>query len=145
MKTIYVLGAGCSCEDNAPLVKDFFPKLERIVDTVLKNHQDIANFKKIIEFKHSLFNEFNIEEFFSIIDFYISMGIKFRQYDLNSIRSKLIYLIASTIRYSLANKTESTNYKEFYSKILTGDDTIISLNWDLLLDNVREGMNYGGG
>lgn len=145
MKNVYILGAGCSCEDGTPLVNDFFPRIEELLKTELKDHQEITNFKQIVELKKKLFNDFNIEEFFSIIDFYISMAIDFQPYNLKSIREGLIYLISRTIKHSLADVTKSSNYKEFYTKLITGDDIIISLNWDLLLDNIRDGVNYGVG
>ncbi len=144
MKTVYILGAGCSCEDGSPLVNDFFLRIEELLKTELKDHPKIANFRKILELKKRLFNEFNIEEFFSLIDFYISMNSDFKpDYNLKSIRKELIYLISRTIKHSLANVTKSSNYNEFYTKLITGDDIIISLNWDLLLDNIRDGINYG--
>jgi len=143
MKTVYVLGAGCSCEDGTPLVNDFFIRIEEFLKTELKDHKKIKNFRKVVKLKKASFDGFNIEEFFSIIDFFISMGIELHPYHIKSIRADLIYLIARTIKHSLKEKTKSLYYEHFYSKLISGDDVIISLNWDLLLDNARDGVNYG--
>ena len=115
MKTVYILGAGCSSEDGIPLVNNFFPKIVELLETELKNDREIENFKNIIEFKNALFSDFNIEEFFSIIDFYISIGVNFKpKYDIKLIRYELIKLIAKTIKHSLKeDKTKSLNYRKF--------------------------------
>ena len=50
--------------------------IESAVDIyLLKDHPEIANFRQMLELKKRLFNDFNIEEFFSMVDFYISMDI----------------------------------------------------------------------
>ena len=90
MKTAYILGAGCSSEDGVPLVNNFFPKIVELLETELKNDREIEKFKKIIKFKNALFSDFNIEEFFSIIDFYISIDVNFKpEYDIKLIKDGL--------------------------------------------------------
>lgn len=143
MKTVYILGAGCSCEDRVPLVDAFFQKMEETINDELKHHPDIKYFNQILSFKKKLFNHFNIEDFFSMIDFYISLGVKFPSYNLNLMRTRLIYLIARTIRRCLTNNYGSPNYKRFYTNSVIEGDAIISFNWDLLLDSIRSGVNYG--
>ena len=148
VNTVYILGAGCSCEEGAPLVCNFFSKMEELLKTELSNHPNIENLKKILALRNSSFKEYNIEEFFSLIDFLISIDIgtgdsETGPHDLKSMRKDLVFLIAKTIKYSLNDATKPKNYKEFYTKCVTGDDVIISLNWELLLDNCRNGINYG--
>lgn len=142
MKTVHILGAGCSHEDGAPLINNFVEHLNKQIN-ILSKHARFNQFRSVLEFKEKYFADLNIEEYFSLLDYYINLNNSFQGYDIVGIRGDLKYLIARTLL--LASDKKSTNYSKYYSSCVRANDTIISLNWDSLLDGVTEELNYSIG
>lgn len=124
-KNVYILGAGCSQEDGAPLIKDF---IENIGFSYSSNLNDFILY---------VFNYPNIEEMLSFVDFQLNFGDSFQyniyKFNLNEIRNEIIKIIFQRLDNKLMNSPTTENYRKFANK-LGGDDTAISLNWDILLD-----------
>ncbi|MBL7147605.1 MAG: hypothetical protein ISS82_02160 [Nanoarchaeota archaeon] len=155
MKTVYILGAGCSVEDGVPLVNDFL-NIALETKRKLSCEGDRKRFDNVFIFRNKEIPNSNIEELFSYIDFKISMCEPFDRPTYKSIRNDLLFLIGQTISKNII-KGSSHNYNLFKSR-LRGDSTVITFNWDILLDNhltaniLEEGINtevhleidYGG-
>ncbi|MCL6088719.1 MAG: hypothetical protein M1530_00960 [Candidatus Marsarchaeota archaeon] len=125
---VYVLGAGCSAEDGAPLINDFFEK-------GFSKLEHVPRAQRIKDFREKYLPGSNIEEFFDYIDFRSSIDSESTD---KSIRSDLIYFISKTIEETLPYG-QSKIYSQFqknFIKTVPIKKTFISFNWDILLDNV---------
>lgn len=137
-KTVFILGAGCSQEDNVPLVNDFFEiAFEKILDGNTLNSSEKERFEKIRNLRENLLPGSNIEELFSYIDLRKNLFPDISPSELEKIRNDLLYVIAKTIKENVIHK-KSAIYKKFKENHLNKYEhpTIISFNWDLLADNV---------
>lgn len=170
-KTVIFLGAGASKADGAPLQRELFKsyfkacedeklndnfdikhsKVKRLVDQYFKNFFD---FSDDFDYRNATFPTF--EEALGILDLAIERNEKYRSElgNLYKYRTALIFSMAQAIQYKIeASKTgiqgEShtkliDNLKE---KILDGNITFISTNYDIILDNVLackfEDVDYG--
>ncbi len=134
-KRIFILGAGSSIghsEGLFPSINDFLRKAE------LKFGSD-SEFKNVLDYAQKVTGKsltrgsINIEDFFTQIEIEIERSPSPK---LLAIRSELLRLIQD-ILLKLGQKIvgRSGEYEDFYS-IIKPSDTIITFNWDLLLDNV---------
>jgi hypothetical protein len=158
MKTVYILGAGFSRAAGLPLMNDFYLTSKDIyskLDPISKK-----SFDKIYRFwdeyssaKHYLtIDFFNIEELLSIIEMHNFLnGNKKLSSDLILFIKKVIELKTPDI---LSDKEKYEVYERFIknifgiyedqgfaSKTKEQDNSIISLNYDLLIENVLEKYN----
>lgn len=134
---VYILGAGCSKEDGAPLVNEFFDVAFNEVEPCLDADSE-ARFEKVREFRNNELPKANIEELLSYIDTEKVLRTRSRDFDLDNLRNDLIYLIAKTIQVQMETGVLSS-YTGFQENVLyagmTNEPTIISFNWDIALDN----------
>lgn len=153
IKTVYVLGAGFSIEAGAP-------SQEKIVSKIFEIHEREPIFfgeKKIAKFKSFLQNTLNIsenyqktiplEDIFTPLDSCIANNISFRNVDVEGLKKsrQLVFeLIGLTLQYIL--QYSNKEYIDIFSKYLVQESkkrlqskqdfiSIISTNWDILLDN----------
>jgi len=86
-KIVYILGAGCSQEDNVPLINDFFDvAFHSVLNHLPKNQQ--KRFNNIREFRDAVLPGSNIEELFSYVDLerYLFPGDDIAGYEPDEIR-----------------------------------------------------------
>lgn len=160
MSTVYIFGAGASYSEGAPLISNF---IERSFEKL--NNDTSEEIKKTWKFLRDYFGKDpkdsvqakidypTIDEIVTIVDYAISNNISFSSYHISSklsdIKRGLINLISLTITKSITGNTIHQRFvKELSQK--RGSIDIISLNYDIILDNCirnlpkRKGtINYG--
>lgn len=145
LKDLYVLGAGSSAHSNAPLGKHFLrmageacdtdPRLIGLRDFLRDIFPSIAT---------NLYPKF--EEVLSIVDIAVSrgetLGKKYQEREILKVKGDLNYLIWKTLEF--AKNVQSENLHEiFIEKCLSrGDSSVISLNYDTLMDFSLEGQGF---
>ncbi len=147
-KTIFILGAGASYSHSNkefPLVNDIFKVAKKEVVTPLfydfntlnPNYECVEEYirknfnKNIFDTRHKL----NIEDILTNLEIDIE---KTRSNKLQIVRDRIIEIIFITfIKLTLksAYYKKNSDYFLFFDK-LEDTDTIITYNWDLLLDNI---------
>lgn len=158
MKTVYILGAGFSVEAGAPAQ-------DRLLSKAFLLHSenpDDFDTQRFSLFKNFLLNQLNIEEhklsevvledIFTPLDRCLSENSQFRGISLDKImavREAIFYVVGKTIQLVL-DKTEcSKHYIDTFAQHLTEESSrrsnnnyresdpvsVISTNWDILLDN----------
>lgn len=132
MNTVYIFGAGTSKGAGLPLINNFFEKTE---DFRKKDHiKEYDEIKKNID-KHILDNN-NIEEILGYLDMKIHL---FNDNIDKNTKINLITVIKKTLYLSYYYEKEESKYfealNEFVNNKLTIDDTIISFNYDILIDS----------
>lgn len=155
-KTVFVLGAGFSIEANAPtqygLIKEIF-KLQSKVPSVFKNgsFKDFEDFlNDVLYINEDRRENVELEDIFTPLDRCISENTSFRglSHDqMKQVRNNLYYLLAITLQELLKNGSPEyidnfARYLVKLSKTRSGGNykntdpvSVISLNWDILLDN----------
>lgn len=136
-KRIFVLGAGSSISHSQglfPSINDFFL---RAIDHAIGDKSDLRELDKYIRIafgKNIARDKVNIEDVLTRVDIEIEQK---PSPDLLMLRERLIKLI-QTLLIELGNKVGDNqgHYNYFTTQILTSRDTIITFNWDLLLDNL---------
>lgn len=133
MKTTYILGAGASkgSDFELPCMSDFFqkgysaseyPQLDRFI----KNY-----------FKKSPLSDLNLEDVITAIDMRNDPFGKFGQGEesyINLARKQLSNFIVDRLNYSSSEgKKWCTKHKDFI-QCLTPEDSIITLNYDLIIE-----------
>jgi hypothetical protein len=158
MSTVYVLGAGASKAVNpeTPLSADLLPQALSL--SVSDNEDQYV--KKIRDFIRDFYfygsdrldeTEMlpNLEDVLSQLDYAIAenrpMGCEYPVSKLIEIYQSFIYAICEVLRQSL--NTSSSVLEEFL-KGIEADDTVISLNYEPLIDNaivqtLKQPINYG--
>jgi len=155
-KTVYVLGAGFSIDANAPaqekLVEKIFELHEKNPDIYAKGAVDKFEkfLTKILFIPKEKLKEVPLEDIFTPLDRCLMDNVSFRGLHTDEIvktRKNIYYLIAETL-----NKLLSSSDKEYinqFGDFLVNKATkragynyrkvdpvsIISMNWDILLDN----------
>lgn len=151
-KTIYILGAGStisSTDKLYPDINNIFNKANEFNITVSSKGILDDSFKELEtflndSFNYSLLSKHNILDFekvFTIIDIEEEKNkIKF-----GLLRSQLLFLLYKLFMKlkNEINTFEETEYVKF-TKILNAQDSIITFNWDVLLDDAlnRESILY---
>jgi len=172
MKRVYILGAGASAHARVPLgnkiIKKFIElqlkQLENTsIDPILGNFSTLYNILRIqpnckFTYDNSLEdlkeeNLPNIEDVFTLYDIAYQKDepLLFESdIDLNIIRKDILDLLTYTIERSTTDALNENNTTQIYQAFvekLTDEDTIISYNYDTLLDNAVlhkfNELNYG--
>ena len=149
-KTVYILGAGASYSHSNkefPLINDIFKVAKKLLVTSLITDINTLNpnYGCVEDYIGNKFNKsiFNIKQKLNIEDILTNLEIdieKTKSNDLQIIRDRIITIILVT--FILLN-SKSVYYKRngeyflFFDR-LKDDDTIITYNWDLLLDNILD-------
>ena len=158
MKTVYILGAGFSVGAGAPTQAKLMSEAFRLFS------DDPGNFdaKRFEAFKEFLLKQLNIaednfgdvelEDIFTPLDRCLSESSQFRGIGLDEImkvREAVFYVVGKTIQLILKETSSSKEYITSFAKYLTeksacranmqyrNEDpvSVISTNWDILLDN----------
>ena len=145
-KTVFILGAGASISHSKgsfPSYNDFFTKAKnhnliwnKNSGAVLKKYKDISDYilcamkVNILDEK----NEIDIERLMTFIDIEIENAEDKEIYQIY--RKSLLEIIYKLFnKLSTQYKVERGGYNDFVDKI-KDDDTVITFNWDLLLDRI---------
>lgn len=147
-KTVFILGAGASYSHSNkefPLINDIFKVAKQLfvtslmddINTLNPNYDCVENYikknfnKSILDSRQKL----NIEDILTNLEIDIE---KTKSNDLQIIRDRVITIILITF-FKLTSKSDyykkNSEYFLFFDK-LEDNDTIITYNWDLLLDKI---------
>jgi hypothetical protein len=144
---VYVIGAGFSKGAGYPLTSELLPE---VWGRLRKDTQALLG--KVIRFHHPYFDPTqkksfpNIEELLTEISVNLQMFSSsrivegnFRRTDLEKVQRDLLYAIATWF-HSLFNVATSKSWLRDFVDVLKQDNvTIVSFNWDLLLDHLLFG------
>lgn len=156
MAKVYVLGAGASRAFNsgAPLMYEL---LKIALDETLSGSRAAGEMRpavqRFIEEFYGSGNRFGpppLEDVLSQLDYCIINNLPLSyEYDvskLRELRQMLIYLMGRAIQTGLGGQTNGELVEDFL-KLLRDGDSIITLNYDLIIDNVlfqqNRAVNYG--
>lgn len=140
MRKVYVLGAGASAGAGLPLMSNFLEKAEELQ---VKLNFKFENIWKYLDVHHHLKNS-NIEEIMGYLDMRTTLYKSNPNNDnLKSdkqFRSEFLEFIDSVIILSgyYSDEITASKYSELlktFEKNLNKDDTIISFNYDFLIDD----------
>lgn len=142
MNKIFIVGAGASkghTNGDFPIINEFFKvanKLNILADVGKKIKPEYENLENYVRENFNiniLKKDINIEEVMTNLEIDIE---KSDSYELIILRNKIINIIRETLN-KLSGKpfSDDSEYNLFY-KMVSNNDTILTYNWDLLLDNV---------
>lgn len=154
MKTVYILGAGFSMDAGVPSQERLIENAINLTTTLNSKAEEkkkvaiefLKNQLRVADCEH---HTVALEDVFTPLDRCLSENAQFRGLDtakMHDVREAFIYLIGKVIEASLGSSTHSSRYIELFAKHLIDksikriDDevdrvSVISTNWDLLLDN----------
>lgn len=155
-KTVYILGAGFSVEAHAPTQEKLVSEIFRISNTFhdVLPHDKIAEFEDFLTvtlgIPKQLHTTIPLEDIFTPLDSCIVNNMSFRNLSVTQLkekRSMIFELIGKTLQYLL--KESPKNYIDDFADYIVDESkkradynyikrdsvSIISTNWDILLDN----------
>lgn len=168
MKTVFILGAGFSVDAGAPTQASLISK-------AIKLHQENpSNFdaQRFDRFRDFLVNQLNIpfdkiehvdlEDIFTPLDRCLTESSQFRGVGrdrIMEVREAVFYVVGRTIQLELNQASKPKDYIDAFAKYLTDKSSIranhqygqhdpvsvISTNWDILLDNSITHAVFNGG
>ncbi len=144
MKTIWILGAGASIGHTNgyfPSFDQFFKKARELHITMNKDGNRIIIFNNVSSYIRDNFGK-NILDMDSSIDIekvMTNIDIDIEKYNVpenNTVKKDILELIRIVLDKSSKNLTG--NVEEYFkmAEMLNECDSIVSFNWDLLLDNI---------
>jgi hypothetical protein len=156
MPNVYIFGAGATKAINpqAPLTQDLLPQILEI-STSLHGQKHLENIRTFITdlYFYTASNELSnlpaLEDILSQLDYAIgenrALGGEYTLDRLREIRESFIYAICEVLRTTLRSSSEVLNT---FLEQIQEDDTIISLNYELVVDNalttfLGRTLNYG--
>ncbi|GAB5379669.1 MAG: SIR2 family protein [Aliiglaciecola sp.] len=158
MKTVYILGAGFSVEAGAPTQARLMPEAIRLFKENSNNYEQ----KRFLIFKFFLIEQLGyaedkldqveLEDIFTPLDRCLTESSQFRGISLDKImevREAVFYVVGRTIQLILNETNSSKQYINDFARFLTEKSStrenncyrttdpvsVISTNWDILLDN----------
>lgn len=158
-KTVYFLGAGFSADAGGPIQNGIIVSIlsEEFSFKYSYNSKVIESKAKFISFinddlqiPENLWNEIALEDIFTPIDRSILNGKSFKKYDskkLVDLREEFHYLMGAAIQFGVDSPDKDKSYvndfasyinniaKERVNNIKNDKISIITTNWDILLDN----------
>jgi len=154
MKKVYVLGAGFSKPAGGPLAKEMIPRIflefEKFSTPIEVEKKKInyptfiGSLRFIEEFLKTAFSgqechNYNIEQVLSLLDLALTYGgvsffTKYGYKELNEVEETILILLSKIL--SSTNPNQNMGFYSQFVKNLTSDDTIISFNYDLIIENI---------
>ena len=132
---VFILGAGCSVEDGAPLMNDFFDVAFSTVYSKLSLTEK-QKFDNVKAFRDKNLPGANVEELLSYIDLEKYIEVRVTAKEIRPIRQDVISLISKTMQTCLRG-VSSNNYANFFTNMISSSEAsidVITFNWDILLD-----------
>ncbi len=159
MNIVYVLGAGCSVDDGAPVLNNFFDVAFNKIFSNVENEYE-SSFRNVSDSRERLLADSNVEEFFSYIDMLlelhtwlsdediIDIGQKgydhpLKKKDLIKLRKDLLIVISVTLKNSLIDSSGQSYH--FLRGKIDPADCVICMNWDLLMDSTFRFIDFEEG
>jgi hypothetical protein len=137
-KRIYILGAGSSIghsRETFPSITKFFATAKQLMLNSKGKFNELENYVQNI-FDKSIFDKrtrINIEDLFTHIEIEIERK---SSWELLKIRQQLFEIIQGVLIDLERQLHNSMGEYNDFQKMLSLSDTIITFNWDLLLDNI---------
>lgn len=139
VNTIYFLGAGVSKETGAPTQKELWEEAialwKRINDQKIK---EVLDFGLYVNFGRDIDDiKVDFGELLTLIDLALEQDATLGAYNgnkLRQLRSNVVYTICKSLEHSI--KPVKNDALDRFVKLLTPNDTIISLNYDTVIDNM---------
>lgn len=158
---VYILGAGASVPEGAPVVMDFFPKAWEMCEQGHLAAEDLERAERCWRFMRLVYRkpiaaaaDFTrlptLDEVLSLIDYSLvqeqALHAEYGPQQLYEIRTDFYHLISATLGQVLSGKGQL--HYAFIDRVLQelrlGDRvTFLSLNYDLLLDRAIAEHGYG--
>lgn len=143
MKRVFILGAGSSIghsEGLFPTINTFFKvaKNNELNINLADEYESVIGYIKKTTGKDALMKatDVDIEAFFTYLEIEIERN---PSPELTRIRQKLLGFIQQVLLgLSIKLKSSGGEYLLFADKLKEKEDTVITFNWDLLLDNILE-------
>ncbi len=149
-KTVYVLGAGFSQQAGCPLVNDFLN--DRIISGLkhkIKNKKELSKLNSLCEYMENRIQmgycKPNIEDIFNHVSaarflfMESTLEQKRRSYSAQNIYNDLQWFIIRILKEN-TKKDIPQEYYDFLEKICKKNDTIITFNYDLILETILEDL-----
>ena len=138
-RKIYFLGAGASREAGIPTQKELWEQIEeRLTKKGDKKIKPVLDFASYLNFaKPNTKVNINTAELLTIMDLALEQNVSLGKYggdDLRKIRNILVNAMCDILEQA-AYKEGAGVLAEFCQK-LTGEDSIISLNYDTVIDHI---------
>ncbi len=145
-KTVFILGAGASIshsQGDFPSYNEFFLKAKTLGLINDKNSDDKDLIDYILEvMKTDILNEkstVDIERLITFMDIEIENANNRESYKIQIIKERLLKIIIMLFEELSKNlKVKKGDYNDFIKKI-EDNHTVITFNWDLLLDRILKG------
>lgn len=161
MKTVYILGAGASAAEGAPVVRNFL----RVAYRYFKEENYDADLEIVWEYLEHFYGYCKkicsgedldrypgIDEIFNIVDWYLlhnqSFSRRFSRPRLHDLKTALVKLISMTLDRSLP--PHQGIHHSFVSGVIERENEMpafISMNYDIVLDKAirtaGRGLEYG--
>ncbi len=134
MEKVYILGAGSSAGAGAPLVRDFKSSVEEIIQR--DGREAYPRMTAALDLWNKTAPAADVEEFYILEDL---LGRLEAGYHSQMAVEGVRYLIAKTLELSMGREISET-HRKFVHKAWDisqgrGDFAVITLNWDLAVDN----------
>ena len=158
-KTVFFLGAGFSADAGGPIQNDIikwildekFLEQFKYEQTVVSARENFIRFiEKDLEINEKLWNNIALEDIFTPIDRAVVNNRSFKNFDIKklvNLREEFHFLMGVAIHYGVDYNRKDDQYIDDFAKklnevakkrlknIANDNVSIISSNWDLLLDN----------
>ncbi|MEW6740252.1 MAG: hypothetical protein ACOYU2_10795 [Nitrospirota bacterium] len=136
-KRIFILGAGSSIshDDSFPSINVFFSKAKELGIDVKKEHPELHKYilKNFGIDTNSAKDKINIEIVFTSLEIDIE---RTQEASLQTIRLQILKLIQSVLIKLIEKIRDKESDLSQFAKRLDPKDTVITFNWDVLLDNI---------
>lgn len=136
----FVLGAGTSVCAGGPVVADFQEAArESLAGAETFEGEERSRFEAAFQAWQSEYEDLDVERFYTAADLVSQLG---RTPAELALAENVQCLIAKTLEYQLRNATH--DWHVTLVDQLATQDAVITLNWDILLDNAARGrIDYG--
>lgn len=128
---VWILGAGASAEARAPTIEEFRKAAREVAAS--SHGQERQTLDSVLNFWQKRLPSFNIEELFGFVDSKVLASVT-QEGDLSEMRQKTVFLIAKVITAKVEGP-RSQMHIDFIKNHVEDFVPIITLNWDILLDN----------
>lgn len=152
IRNTYFLGSGAATIAGCPTFGNFREKIKEKTHIMqMQGLPDFNIYDKVLRYWEKEYDNYNIEELFSIIDMHKILGID----DEIITTEKIFMVICDTVKYCTdvhMHFNGKLSYSSFYDNIFKTDDAVITTNWDIGLEThsvggdsfLNQGMiNYG--
>lgn len=128
---VWILGAGASAEEGVPLFREFNKAAWRVL-AELGNAKEKQTFEDVLGFWDQRFPALNIEQLFAFLDS-PELSEVTQEGETGDLRRDTVFVIAKVVTHTAGRKV-SYWHKLFADNYIRHFASVITLNWDILLD-----------